>query len=259
MTLRPLLALSIVILAACTPAVTPMDNAEVSVSSTGPGELYPAYVSENGVLTIPPLGLRITDNVPLFTEPTFGPDFPITNSGAQTWYGVRLSPYDEPSDGIGDWIIPSVIGKQLQTDQACVILGQAGTGVYLPVKTDRLMQCGVFTNNDGQRVIAAVGYSDTFESPDHLGSMLIIPREDDAIVMDHLVAFPEFDAWLEVEAKAFERAHPNDYLWPPTTPAAEEFYVNATNEVGRNIGQPSEEVAKNMNELEAWTKRVSTY
>jgi hypothetical protein len=243
MTYRSLLAASL-LLAACT-AASPADT-------TTP-------VSKDGVLDLTVFHLMIQDaGAPLHAQQS-GPDsYDVTGSGTQTMY-IQHVPYGQPSDGLGDYLIPTVIGKQLQTDQACFILGQAGTGVYLPVKTERLMQCGVFVNGDGQKIIAAVGYAQTFESPDHLGSMLIVPRKDDAIVFSDIVAFPAYQQWLRTKSDIFYGEHTNDNLWPPTSPAAEKFYQDATDEVGRNIGQPSEEVAKNMNELEAWTKRITLY
>lgn len=222
----------------------------------GEPELYPAYTSKDGVLSIPPLKLSISHPIALSTSATYGVPFDVHGTGAQTFFITRVQ-NGHQSEGLTDWMIPEEVATKLRTADACTAFSYSGTGLYLPLQTNRLMQCAVFTNSDGDRVIAAIGFSDTFESPDHLGSMLLVPRKKDVIVFQDVISFPVFNTWLKKQSDIFYGLHYNDNLWPPITPAAEAFYERATDQVGKMISEPSKEVADGMNELEQWANRIT--
>ncbi len=212
--------------------------------------------NERNIVRIPALDLSIRSDQPLqATKVSLTDDFELTGSGVTIY--IQRIPYDEESQGLADFMIPSSVGKLLDDDDACIVLGETEETVYLPVQTDRLMQCAPFTNAEGTREIAAIGFADTFESTDYPGSMILIPRKNDAIVLWNIVPFPEVDVWLQEQVDAFNRDHPTDTLWPPTTPQAQEMYDNVTRYIGRMLSDPPIHLIRKHNVLETWTKRIT--
>jgi hypothetical protein len=214
------------------------------------------YSNKKNIVSIPALDISIRSEGPLqATKVSITDDFELTGSGITVF--IQRIPYDEESQGIADFMIPASVGKQLDSDDACTFLGETEETVYLPVQTDRLMQCAPFRNAEGTVEIAAIGFADTFESTDYPGSMILIPRKNDAIVLWNLVSFPEFDVWLEEQVDAFDRAHPADNLWPPTTPEAREMYASVARYIGQMLSNPPMEIIRKLNVLETWTKRIT--
>lgn len=259
MQIRPLLPFVLMLLCACTQKTLLQQVYEWSDQNVQKNETpdHTIISDKNHVLDIRALKVAVQGMGALRAGSTTikNDNFEITGTGVQLV--AQLVPYAQQSEGLSDWMIPSDIAQKLDADDACVTLGHAGSGLYLPLKTDRLMQCAVFTNNDGDRIIAAIGFSDTFEGPDYPGSMLLIPRKKDAVVFSDILTFPLFDLWLRKKSDIFYGQHSEDNLWPPTTPAAKAFYTNATDHVGEMIAEPSKEVADGMNELEQWVNRIT--
>lgn len=193
---------------------------------------------------LPEFSLVIHSEVPLEIVHSGPSDFDITSEDGKTFFAHK-APYDEPSDGIGDWQIPRDMAEELQGPEPCVAFTRHA--YILPLK--EASQCEKVSTVDGSTAIIAVGPGFTFEGNDYAGSMIILPREDHAIVLYGIAGFPESERESQQIVERFTDAYPNDELWPPETDEQLQVYRDISDAVLRALKEPTAEVQAAMEEL----------
>lgn len=257
---------AVVFVFACITSCAP-PNTAVEGEALKPQEEMYSFISENGVLAIPPLALRIETSIPLEIGPTFRTD------SFSVYTGKKLYGESRPRDtfvfhieSIGYDSLAFQWNKdptQFKFDvlNACQQLAelQALQGSEsIPVRFDQALRCKEW-DVDGERVVTLIGVGTPIEGADYPASMVLAFREKNIVIIrgDVQNVFPKIHAEI---GGIFERHHekyPDVRTWPPKAPSARKAYDDVAALIGNAIRTPTPEVLNAERELRKLADSIS--
>lgn len=95
--------------------------------------------------------------------------------------------YFHISDGLDDWQFTQKIAQMAPTRLCAAITSSIKTSTpYLPVYFTKNAKCS-FVKKGSLTILYGIGFARGFESPDSLGSMIVVLRKNDAVIFSNLL------------------------------------------------------------------------
>ncbi len=147
--------------------------------------------------------------------------------------------YDHVPTNPRDWMVTTDAKKAVLATMKCDPI--RGSGAYLPVDTDKPMQCGVVKSPSGLVSVYMVGVGRPDNGTAYPESLILTLKDNEVAALAKVAKFTATEKIANEAVTTFTHVHPQAVIWPPDE-NAKKLYSDVDDIVIAAVSKPVQEV-----------------